>query len=243
MKIDGALLPFDITRTGPDARALEAQGFDGLLVFEGTHDPFVTLAVAAGHTTRVELSTAVAIAFARNPMTCAYLANDLQLLSHGRFVLGLGTQVRAHIERRFGQPWSRPNARMRDFVRALRAIWHTWETGERLDVRGDFYNHTLMPPFFSPGPNPYGWPRVELAGFGPSMIAVAGEAADGWIVHPLNSPDYVRAVGLPALDRGLARSGRTREQVQIACQTIVMFGSNDAELAAARAKAKAQIAF
>src|SRR4029079_3920240 len=156
MKIDGALLPFDITRTGADARALEAQGFDGLLVFEGTHDPFVTLAVvseatsatlvllavAAEHTTRVELSTAVAIAFARNPMTCAYLANDLQLLSHGRFVLGLGTQVRAHIERRFGQPWSRPNARMRDFVRALRAIWHTWETGERLDVRGDFYNHT-----------------------------------------------------------------------------------------------------
>jgi probable F420-dependent oxidoreductase len=243
MKIDGALLPIDIARTGADARALEAQGFDGLLAFEGAHDPFVALAVAAEHTSRVELSTAIAIAFARNPMSCAYLANDLQLLSHGRFVLGLGTQIRAHVERRFGQPWSRPNARMREFVRAVRAIWRAWETGERLDVRGEFYTHTLMPPLFSPGANPHGWPRITLAGFGPAMIAVAGEVADGWIVHPLNSPDYVRAVGLPALERGLARGGRTRAQVEIACQTIVMMGTTDAELAVARANAKAQIAF
>jgi probable F420-dependent oxidoreductase len=160
MKIDGALLTADLAETGAAARALEAQGFDGILSFEGLHDPLLPLAVAAEHTTRVELTTAVAIAFARTPMLCAYVANDLQLLSRGRFTLGLGTQIRPHVERRFGQPWSRPNARMREFVQALRAIWRTWETGERLEFRGEFYTHTLMPPFFSPGPNPHGRPRV-----------------------------------------------------------------------------------
>src|SRR5262249_13833598 len=192
---------------------------------------------------RVTLTTAIAIAFARNPMLCAYMANDLQLLSRGRFVLGLGTQIRPHIERRFGQTWSRPNARMREFVRAIRAIWRAWDTGERLDVRGEFYTHTLMTPFFSPGPNPHGRPPIALAGFGPAMIGVAGEVADGWIVHPLNSPSYVRTVGLPALERGLAKAGRTRADVEISCQTITMIGSNDEEIAMARAKAKGQIAF
>jgi probable F420-dependent oxidoreductase len=243
MKIDGALLPTDLAATGETARALEAQGFDGLLSFESGHDPFLPLAVAAERTTRVELTTAIAIAFARNPMTCAYQANDLQLLSRGRFVLGLGTQIRPHIEKRFGQTWSKPNARMREFVRAVRAIWRAWETGERLAFRGKFYTHTLMTPIFSPGPNPHGFPPIALAGFGPSMIAVAGEVADGWIVHPLNSPSYAKAVGLQALERGMARAGRSRADVQVACQTIVMIGSTDAEVAAARAKARGQIAF
>jgi probable F420-dependent oxidoreductase len=243
MKIERALLTTDLTMTAAAARTLEAQGFDGILSFEGAHDPFLSLAVAAEHTARVELTTAIAIAFARNPMVCAYLGNDLQLISRGRFVLGLGTQIRPHIERRFGETWTRPNARMREFVRALRAIWQAWATGERLDFRGQFYTHTLMTPFFSPGPNPHGPPRVFLAGFGPAMIAVAGEVADGWIVHPLNSPSYVQAVAMPALARGLARSGRTRAQVEIACQTIVMMGSTDEEVARARAKARAQIAF
>ena len=243
MKIEGALLGTELAETGEAAARLEAQGFDGLLSFEGPHDPFLPLAVAAERTTRLELSTAIAVAFARNPMVCAYLANDLQLLSRGRFTLGLGTQIRPHIERRFSETWSRPNARMREFVRALRAIWRAWETGERLDFKGTFYTHTLMTPFFSPGPNPYGFPRVSLAGFGPAMIAVAGEVADGWLVHPLNSPGYVRAVGLPALERGLARAGRKRADVEIACQTIVMMGATDEEIARGREKAKAQIAF
>jgi probable F420-dependent oxidoreductase len=243
MKIDGALLTADLAETGAAARELEAQGFDGILSFEGPHDPFLPLAAAAEHTTRVQLATAIAIAFARNPMVCAYMANDLQLLSRGRFTLGLGTQIRPHVERRFGQAWSRPNARMREFVRAIRAIWRAWDTGERLDVRGEFYTHTLMTPFFSPGPNPHGRPPIALAGFGPAMIGVAGEVADGWIVHPLNSPGYVRAVALPALERGLAKAGRTRADVEIACQTITMVGSTDAEIASARAKAKGQIAF
>src|SRR5215831_5402568 len=242
MRIDGALLG-DPSEVATAARSLESQGFDGILSFEGQHDPFLPLAVAAEHTRRVELSTAIAIAFARNPMVCAYMANDLQLLSRSRFVLGLGTQIRPHIEKRFGQPWSRPNARMREFVRAIRAIWQAWETGERLQVRGAFYTHTLMTPFFSPGPNPHGWPAIALAGFGPAMIAVAGEVADRWIVHPLNTPAYMAAVGLPALERGLARAGRSRRDIVISCQTITMIGSTDAEIAAAREKAKGQIAF
>jgi len=243
MQIDGALLATDLRNTGVAAAAMEAQGFDGILSFEGAHDPFLPLAAAAEHTSRVRLTTAIAIAFARNPMGCAYLANDLQLLSGGRFVLGLGTQIRPHIEKRFGQPWSKPNARMREFVQAMRAIWRAWDTGERLEFRGAFYTHTLMTPFFSPGPNPHGRPPIALAGFGPAMIAVAGEVADGWIVHPLNSPSYVATVGLPALARGLARAGRTRRDVEIACQTIAMIGSTDAEIATARLKAKGQIAF
>jgi probable F420-dependent oxidoreductase len=243
VQIEGALLAADLRHTGAEAHTLEAQGFDGLLSFEGAHDPFLPLVAAAEHTNRVRLTTAIAIAFARNPMLCAYLANDLQLLSSGRFVLGLGTQIRPHIEKRFGQPWSKPNARMREFVQAVRAIWRAWDGGERLEFRGAFYTHTLMTPFFSPGPNPHGRPPIALAGFGPAMTAVAGEVADGWIVHPLNSPDYVRVVGLPALARGLARAGRARRDVEISCQTITMIGSTDTEVAAARMKAKGQIAF
>ena len=243
MKIDAALLTADPSTAGTAARRLEAQGFDGVQSFEGPHDPFLPLALAASQTTRIELATAIAIAFARNPMVCAYVANDLQLLSRGRFVLGLGTQIRPHIERRFGERWSKPNARMREFVRALRSIWRAWETGERLDVRGEFYTHTLMSPFFSPGPNPHGAPRIFLAGFGPAMVAVAGEVADGWIVHPLNSPGYVRAVGLPALAKGLARGGRDRAGFEVCCQTIAMVGGTDEEIARAREQAKAQIAF
>lgn len=256
MKLDAALLAADLETTGSAAQTIEAQGFDGMQSFEGPHDPFLPLAVAAQHTTRLELGTAIAIAFARNPMVCASTANDLQLLSHGRFILGLGTQIRPHIERRFSETWSKPNARMREFVGALRSIWRAWETGERLDVRGEFYTHTLMTPFFSPGPNPYGPPRIFLAGFGANMIAVAGEVADGWIVHPLNSPSYVEQVAMPALAKGLARAGRqrgtgspphgltgTRAQFDVSCQTIVMIGRTDEEIAMARAKAKAQIAF
>lgn len=243
MKIDAALNGFDIAGTAADAVRIEQQGFAGVLSFEGQHDPFLPLALAAQATERIELTTAVAIALARNPMTCAYLANDLQLISKGRFILGLGSQVRAHIERRFSETWSRPNTRMREFVQALRAIWQSWQEGSRLDFRGELYQHTLMTPFFSPGPNPYGTPPIYLAGFGPAMIAVAGEVADGWIVHPLHSHRYVEEVGLPALRRGLHESGRPPTACVVSCQTIVMIGSTDAQITQAREKAKAQIAF
>jgi probable F420-dependent oxidoreductase len=242
-KLDAALLEADVANTGIAARTAESRGFDGVLSFEGQHDPFLPLVLAARETERVELITGIAIAFARNPMVCAYMANDLQLISRGRFILGLGTQIKPHIEKRFGQPWSRPNARMHEFVRALRTIWRAWGTGERLAFQGEFYRHTLMTPFFSPGPNPFGAPRVFLAGFGPDMIRVAGEVADGWIVHPLHSRAFVRAVALPALARGLETAGRARTDFEVSCQTITMMGSTDEEIARARANARAQIAF
>lgn len=243
MKIDGALVGTPLADVGSAAATLERQGFDGVLSFEGVNDPFLPLVLAAQQTTRLELTTGVAIAFARNPMVCAQMANDLQTISGGRFILGLGTQIRPHIEKRFSQTWSQPNARMREFVRAIRAIWNTWTTGERLDFRGTFYTHTLMTPFFNPGPNPHGMPKVVLAGFGPAMIAVAGEVADGWLVHPLNSPSYVQTVAMPALERGFARGGRSRDGFSIAVQTITMIGSTDEEIARARQMARAQIAF
>jgi probable F420-dependent oxidoreductase len=243
MKIDAALVGTGLTTVGATAATLEAQGFDGLLSFEGMSDPFLPLVVAAEHTKRLQLTTAVAIAFARNPMVCAQMANDLQTIAGGRFILGLGTQIRPHIERRFSQTWSKPNARMREFVRAIRAIWRTWETGERLDFRGEFYTHTLMTPFFNPGPNAHGFPPITLAGFGPAMIAVAGEVGDGWIAHPLNTPEYVRDIAMPALETGFARGGRNRRQFEIAVQTITMIGRTDAEIDRARQNARAQIAF
>jgi probable F420-dependent oxidoreductase len=243
MKLDAPLLLQDLARVGAEAARLEELGFDGVVGLEGPHDPFVPLVVAAGTTRRVRLATGIAVAFARNPMTCAYLANDLQLVSGGRFTLGLGTQVRAHITRRFGQPWSHPNARMREFVEALRAIWRCWQNGERLEFRGEFYSHTLMPPLFDPGPNPFGTPPVVLAGFGPGMVRVAGEVADGWIVHPLHTPEFLREVSLPALAEGLAVQGRSREGFEISVQTIVMIGDDDAQIAKARDGGRAQMAF
>ena len=243
MRVDGALLGTDLARSGEAAQVFEAQGFDGVLSFEGPHDPFLPLALAARDTERVQLTTAVAIAFARNPMVCAYQANDLQLISRGRFVLGLGTQIRPHIERRFSETWSHPLARIREYVRAVRAIFRCWHDGEQLAFRGRFYTHTLMTPFLSPGPNPYGSPPILLAGFGPDMVAAAGAVADGWIVHPLHSRDYVSAIALPALRRGLDRAGRERASFTISCQTIVMLGRTDEEIARARRNARAQIAF
>lgn len=243
MKFEAALMTADLAETGAAARRAEEMGFDGVLSFEGPHDPFLPLVLAARDTERVDLTTAIAIAFARNPMNCAQIANDLQLISRGRFILGLGTQIRPHIERRFSQTWSRPNPRMREFVRAIRAIWRSWNQSEKLDFRGEFYTHTLMTPVFNPGPNPFGTPPIFLAGFGSGMVEVAGEVADGWIVHPLHSRSFVEEVALPALDRGLKRSGRDRSAMQVSAQTIVILGNDDEQLARARAGARAQISF
>jgi probable F420-dependent oxidoreductase len=243
MKTDAGLMTTDLARCGEEAARLEARGFAGAWSFEGTHDPFVSLVPAALATTRLQLGTAIAVAFARNPMTCAYLAQDLQTLAKGRFILGLGTQVRPHIERRYSQPWSRPAARMREFVLALRAIWRSWSTGERLDFRGEFYTHTLMTPMFSPGRNAFGDPPIYVAGVGPKMVEVAGEVADGFIVHPFHSRAFLEHETLPALARGLAAGGRSRKECAISCQTIVALGGNDAGIERARQQARGQISF
>ncbi len=243
MKLDAALMEADVAQSGIRGKSYEEAGFDGIQSFEGPHDPFLQLVLVAAETSRVELMTAIAIAFARNPMVCAYMANDLQLMSKGRFILGLGTQIKPHITRRFSQPWSKPNARIHEFVRAVRAIWNCWSTGERLAFSGEFYQHTLMSPFFSPGPNPFGPPKIFLAGFGNNMVRVAGEVADGWITHPLTSRDFLLKESIPALESGLQTAGRARGDFEIACETITMLGSNDEELARAREQAKTQIAF
>ncbi len=206
MRIDG-LVGGSFDEVGPRAAALEAAGYDGAFTAETAHDPFLELVVAAQHTERIELGTAIAVAFARTPMTLGVTANDLHRASKGRLVVGLGSQIKPHIERRFSMPWSHPAPRMREFVLAMRAIWASWNEGTKLDFRGDFYQHTLMTPFFNPGPNPYGTPKVWLAAVGPHMTEVAGEVADGMLLHGFTTERYVREVTVPALERGFAALG------------------------------------
>lgn len=236
----GTLEPAALGRAA--ARA-EASGYDGLWSAETGHDPFLPLVVAAEHTEGMELGTAIAVALARNPMTLAILGNDLQALSRGRFLLGLGSQVKAHVERRFSMPWSRPAARMRELVLAVRAIWDAWQDSTRLDFRGEFYTHTLMNPLFDPGPNPYGRPRILLAAVGPLMAEVAGEVADGILVHAFTTPRYLEEVTIPAVERGLTRRAGRREDFQVSYPGLVVSGTTDAGRAQADAMARAQIAF
>jgi probable F420-dependent oxidoreductase len=243
MKIDAALTSTDLGAVRGLAPDLESLGYDGLYTFEGPHDPFFPLLLAGEHTERIELITAVAIAFARTPMTLANVAYDLQLASKGRFILGLGTQIKPHIERRFSMPWSRPAARMREFVLALRAIWASWHEGAPLDFRGEFYTHTLMTPFFDPGPNPYGLPRVFLGGVGPRMTEVAGEVADGFMIHPFSTAKFIRETTLPALERGLARANRTRADLEIAFPVMIVAEDDDARRAAGVDAMRARLAF
>jgi probable F420-dependent oxidoreductase len=242
MLIDGGL-GGSLDEIGDRARELEAEGYDGGLTAEMGHDPFFPLLLAAQQTDHLELGTGVAIAFARTPMTLAMVANDLQVASKGRFALGLGSQIKPHIERRFSMPWSHPAPRMREFVLALRAIWSAWSTGEKLDFRGEFYTHTLMTPFFSPGPNPYGPPKVRLAAVGDKMTEVAGEVADGMILHPFTTERYVHEVTLPALERGFAKSGRARADFTLSLPVFIVTGTTDEEWAAARKGTREQIAF
>lgn len=222
---------------------LEALGYDGAFSFEAKHDPFLTLAVASEHTKQIRLGTAIAIAFARNPMNMANLGYDMQVISGGRFVLGLGTQVRPHIERRFSSTWSKPAKRMREIVLAIRAIWESWENGTRLDHQGEFYRHTIMIPAFDPGPNPFGPPPIFMGGFGPRMTEVAGEVSDGFITHPFNSRKSLLENNLPALERGLALSGRARSDIEIMSATLVVTADTDEALEASKLAAKKQLAF
>ncbi len=230
-----------------DARSLfprlEEIGYDGAFSFEAKHDPFLPLATAAEHTRRIRLGTAIAIAFARSPMNLANLAGGLQVLSGGRFVLGLGSQVRPHVEHRFSMPWGRPVARMREIVAAIRAIFDTWENGAPLDFRGEYYRHTLMIPAFDPGPNPFGPPPLFLAGFGPRMVALAGEVADGFIAHPFHSARSLRECMLPALESGLAASGRSRDRIEVMCATLVVTADREEDFTRVVQAARKQLAF
>ena len=243
MKIDGFVSGTDLAAIGRQAEELEDLGYDGVLSAEITHDPFLALVVAAEHTARVDIGTSIAVAFARNPMTLANIGHDLQTYSRGRFRMGLGSQIKPHIEKRFSMPWSHPAPRMRELVLAMRAIWRCWSTGERLAFRGDFYRHTLMTPMFVPGPNPYGDPAVVLAAVGGLMTEVAGEVADGLILHAFTTERYVREVTLPALERGFATGGRTRSDFEISGPLFIVTGATEEDMAAVATATKRQIAF
>lgn len=224
-------------------RDLEQAGYDAAFSFEAKHDPFLALAVAAEHTRTLRLGTGVAIAFARNPMNLANLGYDLQTISGGRFILGLGSQIRPHIEKRFSATWSHPAARMREIVLAIQAIWACWEGKAALRFEGEFYRHTLMTPTFDPGPNPYGPPPIFTGGFGPLMTAVAGEVADGFIVHPFSTRRSLLEHTLPALQAGLVKAGRRRDALEVMCNTFIVTADTEEALAAARQSTKKQLAF
>lgn len=211
------------------ARDAESAGYDGVLWPEIAHDPFLPVALGAAATERVELFTGIAVAFARNPMTVAVTANDLHRLSGGRFVLGLGSQIRPHVTKRFSMPWSQPADRMREFVLAVRAIWDSWQDSTPLRFEGAFYTHTLMTPMFDQGPSGHGSPKVFVAAVGPGMTRVAGEVADGLMAHGFTTPQYLRDVTLANLAEGLATAGRSRSDVEVTVPLMTVLDGPDVE--------------
>ena len=243
MKVDTGVMAANAAEVGARAKDLEDMGYDGLLTAETGHDAFLPLALAAEHTDHIELGTGIAVAFARTPMVLAYTANDLQQLSNGRFILGLGSQIKPHIEKRFSMPWSHPARRMREYILALHAIWKSWNDKEPLRFDGEFYKHTLMTPFFAPPPNKYGPPKVFLAAVGEKMTEVAGEVADGIIIHGFTTERYVKEVTMPAIERGLKAAGRDRKDFQVSGPLFVVTGTNEKEMKEAEQGVKQQIAF
>ncbi len=245
MKVDGGVST-DLRKAAASAQETEAAGYDGAWSVETAHDPFFPLLLAAEHTERLELGTSIAVAFARNPMNLAHIGWDLQSFSRGRFVLGLGSQIKPHITKRFSMEWSHPAPRMRELIMAIRAIWDTWQNGAPLAFRGDFYTHTLMTPFFAPDPADlaeFGVPKIFLAGVGEMMTEVAGEVCDGFICHGFTTERYLREVTLPALARGRAKAGRSMEGFEIVGPSFVVTGNDEAEMTAAESGTRQQIAF
>ena len=242
MKVD-AIMSGRMAHAPAEIRRLQSIGYDGAKVAELDHDPFLPLAIAAEHSDQIELMTSVAVAFARNPMSLAILAHDLNAYSSGRFILGLGTQVRPHVERRFGMPWHKGPRQMREFINAMGAIFDCWYDGQPLNFEGEYYNHTLMPKTFTPGDIEFGRPKVLLSATGPLMTKVAAETADGLIMHPFSTERYIREVNLPAIEEGLGNAGRTREDFQIDYAPLVATGSSEKEIAKAVEVVRGRIAF
>ncbi|MEQ8487020.1 MAG: TIGR03617 family F420-dependent LLM class oxidoreductase [Pseudomonadales bacterium] len=242
MKVDVSI-GHQLERVADSVRAAEAAGYDGVRTAEMNHDPFLPLLLAAEHSERLEISTSIAVAFARSPMILANLGHDLNAYSKGRFTLGLGSQIKPHITKRFSMPWGAPAAQMRELVLAMRAIWANWYEGEPLQFVGKHYTHTLMTPAFTPENKDYGPPRVVLAAVGPHMTEVAGEVADGMIIHPFSTVPYIEQVTLPAIERGLARAGRRREDFEISYSNFVVTGRDEAEFEASKRAARERIAF
>jgi probable F420-dependent oxidoreductase len=241
LKVD-VLLADSVVGAADRAQALERTGVSGVFSFENAHDLFFPL-VAAAPACSLDLLTNVAIAFPRSPMHLAHAAYDLQLLSQGRFRLGLGTQVRAHVENRFGALWDRPVAQMREWVLAVKAILHSWQDGTRLHFQGDYTMHTLMTPAFNPGPNPYGVPKILVGALGPGMNQMAAEVADGILVMPFNTARHMRERTMPAIQAGLSAAGRSRGDLELTAEVIVATGRDKGEIRAAAAACRYALAF
>ena len=244
MKVDTGL--GGLLNAGDSAAASEAAGYDGLWTAETAHDPFLPIALGSQTTSTAELGTSIAVAFARNPMLLANLGWDLQALSSGRFMLGLGSQIKPHIQKRFSMEWSKPAARMHEMISAVRAIWDTWVNGTKLDFKGDFYTHTIMTPFFTPDAKElgdFGPPKIFLAGVGPLMTEVAGSVCDGFIAHGFTTERYLREVTIPALARGREAAGKSMDDYEISAPLFVVTGSNEEEMAASASGTRQQIAF
>lgn len=243
MKIDTNIVASSLREVPALARAVEAIGFDGIWSSETTHDPFLISALVAEHTERASLGTAIAVAFPRSPGTLAYLAWDLAALSNGRFILGLGTQVKAHNERRFGVKWEAPVAKLREIILGMRALWDTWQNGTRLNFRGQFFKLTLMSPFFNPGPIAHPNVPIYIAGVNRGMCRLAGEVCDGFHVHPFHSVRYLQEVTLPTIEEGARASGRQRSDLELVSSVFAIAGDAEAERVAASQAVRQQIAF
>ena len=244
MKLDTGL--YDATELGlvpAAARAAEDAGYNGAWSNETKHDPFFPLVLATEHTSTIDLGTSIAIAFSRSPMVLANIGWDLQTYSKGRFILGLGSQVKPHIIRRFSMPWSKPASRMREYILALRAIWTCWNDGTELDFDGEFYKLNLMTPYFDPGPQPYGPPKVFLAAVGSGMMQVAGEVADGAVLHAFTTERYIAEVVRPALEAGFKTSGRDGAAFELKLPLFVVTGRDEQEMKVAADAIRGQVAF
>ncbi len=242
MKVDAGI-GNQLDKIPDTVRKMEAAGYDGVRTAEMNHDPFFPLLLAAEHSSKLELATSIAVAFARSPMNLANIGHDLNAYSKGRFTLGLGSQIKPHITKRFSMQWGAPAAQMRELVLAMRAIWSNWYEGDPLEFVGKYYQHTLMTPAFTPEDKNYGAPRVILAAVGPKMTEVAGEVADGMIIHPFSTMPYIKSVTMPAIEAGLAKAGKTRDGFELSYSCFVVTGRDEAEFAASKKAAQERIAF
>ncbi len=243
MKVDYYFPPSPPDGAIEAARNAEALGYDGFFSAETQYEPFLPLAFAANATDRIELGTSIAVAFPRSPMVTALMSWDLARLSQGRFILGLGTQIRAHITRRFSTEWDSPGPRLRDYILGMRAIWDAWQNSTPLRYKGDFYQFTLMTPFFDPGPVPKPEIPIYIAGVGPWLSTMAGETCDGFFVHPFHTARYLEQVVLPNMRDGAESAGRSLEDVTRATSVFVMTGETQSEIEQAMEPVRQQISF
>lgn len=243
MKIDAEILPRSLTEIVELSRRAEEFGFSCLWVNETKHDPFIQLAIAASHTNKISLGTSIALAFTRSPVTVAYTAWDLQNFSEGRLLLGLGTQVKGHLTRRFGIKWENPVQKMREYILILRAVWENWQMGNKLEFRGKYYNIDIMTDFFNPGPINKPHIPIFLAAVNPKMCRLAGELCNGLHVHPLHTKLYLQDVILNSLNDGLRKANRKREEIEVALSAFVAVGNNESEIRRMREECRAHIAF